>query len=128
MSEFSVAFIHGAGSRRLSREQRTRRREFHREPIRIGIDKTQVTDWDGEISILEYVDRPDQAPGDLTNIRPVQSAGTDWRARRLFANAAANARYRRELAAPDSLPDCVTLMSCIMAPTPPETCRLRPAD
>jgi len=57
-NNFSVAFIHGAGSRRLTSAQRAARREAHRQPIIDGISKTGLKGWNGEIVMLEYVDPP----------------------------------------------------------------------
>jgi len=64
MSEkVAVAFIHGAGSRRLTLAQREQRREAHRQPIIDGIAKLDLASTTVEfdqagISILEYVDPP----------------------------------------------------------------------
>ena len=56
--QFAVAFIHGAGSRRLTPQQRAERREAHRQPIFDGIAKIGLEDYQGEVAILEYVDPP----------------------------------------------------------------------
>jgi len=56
--QFSVAFIHGAGSRRLTPQQREQRRENHRQPIIAGLEKVGINILQMDVVMLEYVDPP----------------------------------------------------------------------